>query len=63
MFWVDYEALQKNFKTLKINMLVFLIIFKEYKNAKKRIEYAPGGNGYMDAKNEFETLINSIKKK
>ena len=54
--WVFYETkirAQKNLKVLENKMKVFGVLLSEYKFAKERVKC---GEGYYDAKNEFETL-------
>ncbi len=64
--WVFYETkkrAQKNLKVLENKMRVFGIFLSEYKLAKERVKYAPGGDGYYEAKNEFENIEIVSKKR
>ncbi len=64
--WVTYETkkrAEKNLKVLKNKMQVFGIFLSEYKSAKERVKYAPGGAGYKEAKHEFETIATISKKR
>ena len=44
-------------------MRVFGILLSEYKSAKERIKYAPGGDGYYEAMNQFEKVATLTKKR
>ena len=64
--WVFYETkkrAQKNLKVLENKMRVFGVLLSEYKFAKERVKYAPGGDGYCEAKNEFENIETFTKKR
>jgi len=63
--WVDYEVkkrARKNLKLFKYKMWTFSVLLKEYKLAKERVKYAPGGTGFFEAFEEFETLKNGKKR-
>lgn len=64
--WVYYETkkrAQKNLKVLEKKIRVFGVLLSEYKFAKERVKYAPDGEGYYEAKNEFETTKTVTKKR
>ena len=65
-YWVDYtvkKRAQKNWNTFKNKTWAYAFLLKEYKHAKERVKYAPGGIGFYEAFDEFESLKASKKRK
>jgi len=64
--WVDYECKRravKNLNILKTKLWYNIFLLKEYKLAKERVKYTPGGVGFYEAFEEFEHIKNGKKRK
>ena len=47
----------KNIKKFRAKVHIIIMFMAEYKKARERVKYAPGGEGYKAAKDDFEQCL------